>query len=57
VPFIIGLVLNVVLGLVSNWLYEKLRSRSSKLRIDHTDVTIDRDKVSVVIEHIETDGR
>jgi hypothetical protein len=52
-----GLVSGVGVNLLSNWLYDKLRGRADVLRINRTEVEIDRDKIRVVIEKIERNGR
>jgi hypothetical protein len=60
-PYVFNLVITVVSGvsihLVGSWLYEKLKGRSAKLRINRTEVEIEPDKIRVVIERIEKDGQ
>ena len=46
----------VAAGIVSNWLYDKLKHRPAKLRINRTEVEIELDKIRVVIEQIEKEG-
>ena len=44
----------IILGIVSAWLYNKIKGRSVALRIERTEVTINKDKIErVLIEKIE----
>jgi len=44
----------IILGIVSAWLYDKIKGRSAVLRIERTEVTINKQKIeSVLIEKIE----
>jgi hypothetical protein len=53
----VGLVSAVGSGVVSRWLYDKLKERpATKLRINHTEVEIEQNKIRIVIEQIEKDG-
>lgn len=43
-------------GLVSSWLYDKLKGKPAKLRINRCEVEITPDKIRIVIEEIEREG-
>jgi hypothetical protein len=43
-------------GLVTNWLYDKLKSKPAKLRINRREVEITPEKIRIVIEEIEREG-
>ena len=47
----------VAAGVVGNWLYDKLKGRAVKLRINRTEVEIEPNKIRIVIEQIEKDGQ
>jgi len=48
----------VAAGVVSNWLYDKLkRGRAARLRINRTEVEIEPNKIRIMIEQIERDGQ
>ncbi len=44
------------LALVTNWLYDKLKSKPAKLRINRREVEIIPEKIRIVIEEIEREG-
>lgn len=50
---VIGGVSTVGLNLVTSWLYDKLKGKPAKLRINRTEVEIEPDKIRIVIEQIE----
>jgi len=41
---------DVASELVANWLYDKIKGKSSKLRIERTEVQIDQGKIARIIE-------
>jgi hypothetical protein len=47
----------VGLNVLSSWLYDKLKGRADKLRINRTEVEIEPDKIRVVVEQIEKDSQ
>ena len=59
-PYVFNLVAtlaSVGAGVLSNWLYDMLKGRATKLRINRTEVEIAPDKIRIVIEQIERDGQ
>lgn len=54
---VIDCVTAVGTGLVANWLYDKLKGRPAKLRINRTEVEITRDKIRIVVEQLENEER
>lgn len=64
-PYVFNLVVvlasgasGVAAGVVSNWLYDKLKGgRADKLRIHRTKVEIEPNKIRIMIEQIEKDGQ
>ena|ERR1700733_2588694 len=54
---VIELATAVGTGVVSNWLYGKLKGRDAKLRINRTEVEIEPNKIRIVIEQIERGER
>jgi hypothetical protein len=54
---VVGLVSAVGVGVFSNWLYDKLKQRPAKLRINRTEVEIEPNKIRIVVEQIEKDGQ
>jgi hypothetical protein len=52
--FIVSFTSAVSAGIVANWLYEKIKGRASTLRIDRTEVQINKGEIErVIIEKIE----
>lgn len=46
----------VGLNLASSWLYDKLKGKPAKLRINRQEVEITPEKIRIVIEEIEREG-
>jgi hypothetical protein len=53
---VIELATGIGAGVVSNWLYAKLKGRPAKLRINRTEVEIEPTKIRLMIEQIEKEG-
>jgi hypothetical protein len=60
-PYVFDLVVtavsSVALNVLSSWLYDKLKGKPAKLRINRTEVEIEPTKIRIVIEQIEKDGQ
>lgn len=46
----------VGVGLFTNWLYDKLKGKPAKLRINRQEVEITPERIRIVIEQIEREG-
>jgi hypothetical protein len=60
-PYVFDLVVDLIsavgTGIVADWLYDKLKGRTAKLRINRIEVEIEPDKIRIVIEQIEKHGQ
>jgi hypothetical protein len=47
----------VAAGIISNWLYDKLKGRTRRICINHIEVQLDKDNIEkILIEQIESNG-
>lgn len=46
----------VSVGLLTNWLYDKLKGKPVKLRINRREVEITPEKIRILVEEIEREG-
>ncbi len=52
--FIMTFTTGVSAGVVANWLYEKLKGRTSRIRIDRTEVQLNKGEIErIIVERIE----
>jgi len=46
----VSIPLNVTASLAANWLYDKLKGRSERIRIDRREITIEKGEIARILE-------